>query len=146
MANLASAGSRIVAVIIDSIILLIIAAIIAMPLGLSAMSMVPTNAALDMQTLFPLFSSFGLLNLVAWLAYFTYFEGTSGQTPGKRIMGIKVVKDGNKKMTIPDAFIRTILRIIDSLFVYLVGLISVVVTEKKQRIGDMAAGTVVVRA
>jgi uncharacterized RDD family membrane protein YckC len=42
--------------------------------------------------------------------------------------------------------IRTILRIIDGIFFYLVAFICVVATKQKQRLGDMAAGTLVVRA
>jgi len=78
--------------------------------------------------------------------YFTYFEGSSGQTLGKKALGIKVVKENGNKLTYGDAFIRTILRIIDSIGAYLLGLIVILVSQKKQRIGDLAAHTIVVKA
>ena len=49
-------------------------------------------------------------------------------------------------MTYVDAFVRTLLRIIDGLAFYLIGFIVILVTEKKQRIGDFTAGTIVVKA
>jgi len=92
------------------------------------------------------FVSFMVLNVLVWLLYFTYFEGTSGQTLGKKIMGIKVVKENGDQPSFMDALIRTILRIIDGIAFYLVGFIVILVSEKKQRLCDMAAGTIVVEA
>jgi uncharacterized RDD family membrane protein YckC len=86
------------------------------------------------------------LSLVLWLAYFTYMEGSSGQTLGKRLLRIKVVKENGKPLTYVDAFVRTLLRIVDGMFAYLIGFIVIVATDKKQRVGDMAAGTIVVNA
>jgi uncharacterized RDD family membrane protein YckC len=129
MADYANLGSRIVAIIIDLIILSLVVVIIALPLGLLAG-----------------LSAFMVLNVLVWLLYFTYFEGTSGQTLGKKIMGIKVVKENGDQPSFMDALIRTILRIIDGIAFYLVGFIVILVSEKKQRLGDMAAGTIVVEA
>ena len=91
---------------------------------------------------------FFLVVIVLWLLYFTYFEGTSGQTFGKQIAHIKVV-DENTGATVDmgRAFLRTLLRIIDSLpsNIYLIALILVAVTPRRQRLGDMVAHTVVVK-
>jgi uncharacterized RDD family membrane protein YckC len=144
MADYASVGSRIVAILLDHLILGISAAIIALPLGLrAALFSLPARPAGLMRgaVLAPL----GALNFLLWLLYFTYFEGTSGQTLGKRIMGIKVVKEGGEQLTPIEAFIRTIFRIIDGFVLYLIGFILIVVSEKKQRLGDMAVGSIVVK-
>jgi uncharacterized RDD family membrane protein YckC len=96
-----------------------------------------------------LWASMGVLTLVAiviGLGYFVYFEGTTGQTIGKKIVNIKVVKEDGKPMTYIDAFIRTLLRLIDGQLAYLLGLIIILVSEKRQRLGDMAAKTLVVKA
>ncbi len=88
-----------------------------------------------------------LVTIVLWLIYFTYFEGTSGQTIGKQVAHIKVV-DENTGSTVDmgRAFVRSLLRIIDNLpFLYIIGLILVAVTPRKQRLGDMIAHTVVVK-
>ena len=147
MAKYAGAGSRVVAIIIDHIILFIIAVIIAIPLGLSAgvFALLGGQAAFDAAG-FAFFGTFTVLSIILWLIYFSYFESKTGQTPGKSIMGIKVVRMNGKKLTLADAFVRTLLRIIDGIGFYILGLIVIAVSEKKQRIGDMAAQSIVVKA
>ena len=80
-------------------------------------------------------------------AYFIYFEGKRGQTPGKRLLGVVVVCEDGGPCGYGDAAVRTFLRPVDGLGVvpYLVGLIVVLVTDRNQRIGDLVAETVVVR-
>ena len=145
MADYAGAGSRIVAVIIDHIILIVIAMIVALPLGLyTAMSAIFMDVS---GILAPtLLATVGILNVVIWILYFTYFEGSSGQTLGKRVMGIRVTRIDGTPPSYGEAFLRTILRIIDGIGAYILGLIVILATEKKQRIGDMAAKTIVVKA
>ncbi len=147
MADYASVGSRIVAAIIDMVILWVIMMVIAIPLGLGTAiySMAGMPSALDMAALMGAWMSYMVIAAVVNLGYFTYLEGTSGQTLGKKLVNIKVVKEKGK-MTFVDAFVRTLLRIIDGLALYLIGFIVVIASEKKQRIGDMAAGTLVVKA
>ena len=80
-------------------------------------------------------------------AYFTLLEGNRGQTLGKMLLGIKVVREDNGEVPgLGAAAIRTVLRLIDVLpFAYLVGYISILITSRNQRLGDMAANTLVVR-
>jgi uncharacterized RDD family membrane protein YckC len=149
MADYASPGSRIVAIIIDTIILLIIMAIIAIPFGLTTAlfgMMADVTAMMNLWANAAMWGAFLVINIIIWLLYFTYFEGTTGQTPGKRAMNIKVTKEDGKKANFTDAFIRTILRIIDGIFFYILGLIIMLVTERKQRLGDILAKTIVVKA
>lgn len=146
MADYANLGSRIVAIIIDLIILSLVVVIIALPLGLLAGLSAMGNPTQLFAARIAFFVAFMVLNVLVWLLYFTYFEGTTGQTLGKKIMGIKVVKENGDQPSFMDALIRTILRIIDGIAFYLVGFIVILVSEKKQRLGDMAAGTIVVEA
>ena len=89
---------------------------------------------------------YGFITLIIFIGYFTYFEGKKGQTPGKKALGIKVVGEDGKSIEMTDALIRTLLRIIDGIAFYLVGFIFVLATEKHQRLGDLAAKTIVVKA
>ena len=86
-----------------------------------------------------------LFFLVHW-GYFVFFElRTNGQTPGKKRMRIRVVKEGGSPITFVDIAIRNLLRVVDSLPVgYGVGVLTMFVTKKGQRLGDLAAGTVVI--
>ncbi|HYW13057.1 MAG TPA: stage II sporulation protein M [Longimicrobium sp.] len=80
--------------------------------------------------------------------YFMFFEGLrDGQTPGKRRMGIRVVHDGGFPVTMRAAAVRNLLRIIDILPPpsWAVGGLSMMMHPQTKRIGDLAAGTVVVR-
>lgn len=81
-------------------------------------------------------------------AFFYHFllEGYwDGQTIGKRLFGIKVVKENGEPCDYGSAFVRNLLDIIDGFFYYLIGFIAMAISEKRQRIGDRLAGTVVVR-
>jgi len=88
-----------------------------------------------------------ILYAVLSLAYYVVLEALTGRTLGKMIMGLEVVRLDGEPYGLTACLIRNVLRIIDGLPVlYLVGLISVAVTSKKQRLGDLAAGTLVVEA
>ena len=84
-------------------------------------------------------------------SYFAFFEWLwNGQTPGKRWLKIRVIREDGRPITFWEAAVRNLLRIFDmqpTLIIpfYSVGLISVFVSLSDQRIGDMVAGTVVVR-
>jgi uncharacterized RDD family membrane protein YckC len=81
------------------------------------------------------------------IGYYILLEGYLGQTIGKMATGIKVVSEATGQAPgIAAAAIRTVLRIIDGLFSYLVAFITVLASAKRQRLGDMAAHTLVVRS
>ena len=83
---------------------------------------------------------------VLWLVYFTFFEGSSGQTIGKRFMNIRVISADGSDLSYAQALVRSLLRIVDSLpTLYILGIILVIVTRERQRLGDMVAGSVVIR-
>jgi len=88
-----------------------------------------------------------LLYVLLTYAYFVVCEGLAARTPGKFFMGLKVAKLDGGRYDWKAVLLRNVLRIVDGLPVlYLVGLVTVAVTEKNQRLGDLAAGTLVVRA
>jgi uncharacterized RDD family membrane protein YckC len=141
----ASLGERFVASIIDLILVAVVTVIISIPFGIAAWmgSFFASPFAAAFNGLF-----FGGFTFIIWILYYSYFEGTSGQTLGKSAMSIRVV-DQNTGQTIDmaRAFIRSLLRIIDFLPVlYFIGFIIVLATPRKQRLGDIAAGTVVVKS
>jgi uncharacterized RDD family membrane protein YckC len=67
-----------------------------------------------------------------------------GQTPGKKLMKIRVVKIDGYQASIGDYTIRWILRIIDTSFAGVVGLISMIISKNNQRLGDITSGTAVI--
>jgi uncharacterized RDD family membrane protein YckC len=83
---------------------------------------------------------------VIYTGYFAVFESIwTGQTPGKRLVGLRVIDVSGRPVTVYAAIIRNLIRIIDQVpGVYAVAIFSVLVTRRQQRLGDLAAGTVVV--
>jgi uncharacterized RDD family membrane protein YckC len=78
--------------------------------------------------------------------YHVALEGCFGQTVGKRTVGVEVISADGSRCTIRAATIRTALRVVDWLpIAYLGGVLSIALTERRQRLGDLAANTVVVR-
>jgi len=80
------------------------------------------------------------------LLVFSFFEGTWGFTPGKWIAGIRVYGTDLKPRGFLRALVRNFLIIIDGLFNYLVGILLIVFSQNWQRLGDLAAGTIVVHS
>jgi uncharacterized RDD family membrane protein YckC len=83
--------------------------------------------------------------------YFIFFEWLwNGQTPGKRMMKLRVIREDGRPVTMWEAVARNLLRLFDTfpgffVPIYSVGLIAVFMSRRDQRIGDLFAGTVVVR-
>jgi uncharacterized RDD family membrane protein YckC len=88
-----------------------------------------------------------LAGFLVFAAYDVSFEVfASGRTPGKRLNGLRVVRVDGSPVTFFTSAIRNVLRLVDILpGMYLVGIVTIVVTRRNQRLGDVAAGTLVVR-
>ena len=87
-----------------------------------------------------------LLTFIVTLGYFAVLESSgSGKTLGKLIAGIRVADSGGGKASLNQALMRNILRLVDGLVFYMVGIILILRSDRKQRLGDRVAGTVVLR-
>lgn len=139
---LAAAGSRFLALLIDTLIQIA---------GLFLLGAIALGAALLRRRGYAGTATWIIAALVmaAFLLYYGYFAAFealwSGQTPGKRVLGIRVIRVSGQPITPFDAILRNLLRIVDQLpGIYAVGLLSMFFTARSQRLGDLAAGTVVV--
>jgi uncharacterized RDD family membrane protein YckC len=140
---LAGIGSRFLALAIDTLIqsvFYLITAIIfifTLPLGSSVFMFLPklVGPALAVFILFAIY----------W-GYFAFFESIwSGQTPGKRYAGIRVIKESGRPINAFDAIGRNLMRAVDGLpGIYGVGLVCMMCNQQSRRLGDFVAGTVVV--
>lgn len=149
---LASIGNRFLAVAIDHFIqYLAIVLIILAVLSFAGM----TSNLFDGEFLqeMPKWTIAILIIIVFALfaGYFVFFEWLwNGQTPGKRLMKLRVIREDGRPITLWEALARNLLRIFDAvpgfvLPIYSIGLITIFMSNRDQRIGDMFAGTVVVR-
>jgi uncharacterized RDD family membrane protein YckC len=130
-------GPRIVAGIIDVVVLIVFSFIFSAIFG--------DADAEGSSASFQLSGLPFILLVLASIAYYLVPEAMYGQTLGKKIMGLKVVAESGE-LSWGKVAIRTVLRIIDGFFFYLVAVILIAVSKKHQRLGDMAAGTLVVKA
>ncbi|HET7722676.1 MAG TPA: RDD family protein [Acidimicrobiales bacterium] len=139
--TLAGVGSRFVAGVIDqvlrwSLLLALVALMAVFQQDFSSEGFSGAGTVVVIVAIF--FVQFGYDVLFETLA--------SGRTPGKRWTGLRVVKKGGTPIGFLASALRNIMRIVDSLpGFYLVGILSVMFTANNQRLGDLAAGTIVVR-
>ena len=138
--SLAGLGSRFIATLIDDIIRLI-PSLLMVAFIVSVTRSVGGDVAAVVATIGVLF--FFLL----YFGYDVLFETLrSGRTPGKQAVGIRVVRLHGEPVNFTAAVVRNLLRLVDGLpFGYLVGIISILAGSKNQRLGDIAAGTLVIR-
>ncbi len=94
-----------------------------------------------------LFAFFVVLQLALEWGYFIFFElTTGGRSPGKALLGLRVLRDGGEPVDLRASLMRNLLRAVDALPVnYVVGLVAMVLSPEGKRLGDLAAGTVVAR-
>jgi uncharacterized RDD family membrane protein YckC len=146
---IAGVGSRFVAALLDNLI--ITAFYILAFLGLVLISAGAIRAGVGVgkeldaagKWVLAIFIFFNFL--LVW-GYFALFEALwRGQTPGKRVMKLRVIKDSGRRITFFEALARNLLRFIDYLpGFYLVGVITMLCNQRSKRLGDLAAGTIVV--
>jgi uncharacterized RDD family membrane protein YckC len=135
---------RFVAILIDYFIITIIVGLLVLPFLAAALA--ATAVSENVSTFaWGSVAIASLIGLAIWFLYFTLLEGHYGQTVGKMALSIKVVREADgKPIDYSEAAVRTVLRIIDGLFDYLLGAIFIWTSDQNQRLGDRAAHTVVV--
>jgi uncharacterized RDD family membrane protein YckC len=140
--TLAGAGSRFLALAIDTIVQVFVSVTILLLFAAGAWLRVAgvTSAGTWVQAAGVIFG------FILYYGYFAFFEAIwTGQTPGKRIVGLRVISLSGRPIAPFDSILRNLLRIIDQIpGIYAVGIVSILVTARSQRLGDLAAGTVVV--
>jgi len=140
---LAGLGSRFIALLVDyiiwtvALILLVIIAALLSP-AISAFNKLSAQWA-EAIVIFLIF-------LFNW-GYFTLFEAFwNGRTPGKKVAKIRVIQRSGRSIGLFESMARNFIRYIDQIpFFYAVGVITMFVNKQHQRLGDLAAGTLVVR-
>jgi uncharacterized RDD family membrane protein YckC len=131
---LAGAASRFIACVIDLVLQLALIALAA----IAAIGLLGGGVGTAL---------FAMASFAALYLYDVLFEVlASGRTPGKRVTHLRVVRERGTPVDLPASAIRNLLRFVDILpTAYLVGLVSILVTRRNQRLGDLAAGTLVIR-
>ena len=140
---LAGIGSRFIAILVDTLIL--IASFIA--LGILAAIILSALAAYGKKAATWGLGAFILIFFLILWGYFALFEAfNNGRTPGKRVAKIRVIHQSGRGVSFVEALGRNLVRIIDYMpGFYGVGIVAMFLSRRSQRLGDMVAGTLVVR-
>ena len=144
--TIAGVGSRVYAAFIDALICLAVLLVLGVSIGTLTPSRGPGGApgAVDAWAVAIFFLA---VFCVLW-GYYVVFEGLAdGQTPGKKLLRLRVVRDGGYSVTFGASAVRNLMRLADIMPPpsYGVGLASIVISRSGKRLGDIAAGTIVVR-
>jgi len=138
---LAGIGSRFLAVALDALLqIAIYLVLLVIWSGVSWMGFLP-QLGKQWTAAILLFASFSVR-----FAYFATFESLwNGQTPGKRWTHLRVIEDSGRPITPYSAILRNLLRFVDNLPIfYAVGIVTMLISPQRKRVGDYVAGTVVV--
>lgn len=139
----AGIGSRFLAIALDTIFQSVIGAVVFIGIFIIAFGLEPADSQ---RPLWLVATLIGFIFLLTF-GYFAAFEILwNGQTPGKKIVGIRVVKDSGRPLTAAESIGRNLLRLIDQLpGFYAIGVIVALISSRNKRLGDFVAGSMVVR-
>lgn len=146
---LASIGNRFLAALIDHFIQTVVLISV-----YSVASFILNNYGVDINFFFASDElakwAYAILIIVSFLifaGYFVFFEWLwNGQSPGKRWLKLRVIREDGRPITLWEALARNLIRFFDMFpGLYSIGLITVFMSNRDQRLGDLFAGTVVIR-
>ncbi len=140
---LAGIGSRFIAILIDHLIWFAIFLVLAV---IAAIILPALRVFGGISASWAIGILFLIIFLLMW-GYFSLFEAFgNGRTPGKRVAKIRVIHQSGRGISFLEALTRNLVRAIDYMpGFYAVGVVAIFVTRRNQRLGDMVAGTLVVR-
>lgn len=145
--NIAGIGSRFLAAIIDTLLLslLLIGLSVVMATVVGVASDANSSASDTLASI--LLVIWALLSFIIFWGYYIFFELIwNGQSPGKRSVRLRVVRDGGRPITFPASAIRNLVRVIDFLpGFYGMGVLVMFIDPRARRLGDLTGGTMVVK-
>lgn len=137
--ELAGIGNRFAAMLLDYLIVGLLTIVIYVAAALAAFFLKETVGAISGYVMSIISVAVFFLNFNGYFILFEYLW--SGQTPGKRLLGIRVIRENGQPVGFLEVFIRNILRLVD----FIVGPYFVLFSKKEKRLGDFAIGTIVVK-
>jgi uncharacterized RDD family membrane protein YckC/regulator of sirC expression with transglutaminase-like and TPR domain len=144
--SVAGIGSRFLAALVDSLIIVLLQIVTLLTL---AFLMVTVLGQIDLdRSSLPawLFAVLGLIAFALFWGYYIFFEVLwNGQSPGKRWVGLRVIRTDGTPITFTESVIRNLVRLIDFMPAYYgIGVVTMFINAQSRRLGDLAAGTLVV--
>jgi len=143
--QVAGIGSRFLACLLDTLIVGLLQVVILIVLTLIIRAF-DGNAFSDQISAW-VYAVFGLVAAIFYWGYYVFFEMLwNGQSPGKRWVGLRVIRGDGTPITLSESLIRNLARLVDLLpAAYGVGIVTMFIDKQSRRLGDLAAGTLVVQ-
>ncbi len=140
--TVAGAASRCLAATVDTLLILLLQIVLSV-IALSLDTLNDVIARADTVV----FAVWAIMAFVLLWGYYLLFELLwSGQTPGKRLIGLRVLREGGRPIDFSASAVRNLVRAVDFLpFAYGLGVVVMFADPRARRLGDLAAGTLVVR-
>jgi uncharacterized membrane protein SpoIIM required for sporulation/uncharacterized RDD family membrane protein YckC len=145
--TLAGVGSRASAAIVDLLMIVLVELAITILLAESSSVFHGRSSGVQRMSSAWVIAVVGLVGFALLWGYYVFFEAIwDGQTPGKRWLNIRVVQDGGYSVSFGASAVRNLVRLVDiqPTPVYGIGLVSMIISKSGKRLGDIAAGTIVV--
>jgi len=144
--RVAGIGSRFLAALIDTTLILVLQLVVNIGVLLVARFLFNFSLSSNDSGLAWLLGIFGLVTFAFLWGYYIFFEMLwNGQSPGKRRVGLRVIRMDGTPITLSESIIRNLVRLVDFLPAYYgVGVIAMFINSQARRLGDLAAGTMVV--
>ncbi len=145
--EIAGIGSRFLAALVDTSIITLLQVLIGILILFLWNTLFGTSSSMVDKLGAWLLAIVGLLVFAVYWVYYILFEILwNGQSPGKRWVGLRVIRTDGTPITLAESSIRNLVRIVDLLpSFYGIGIIVMFVDGRSRRLGDLAAGTLVVR-
>ena len=142
--KVAGIGSRFLASLVDTLIVILLQVVILIVVMLIIRAL--DGSAFSNQISSWVYAAFGLIAAFFYWGYYIFFEMLwNGQSPGKRWVGLRVIRADGTPITLSESLIRNLGRLVDFLpAAYGVGIVTMFIDKQSRRLGDLAAGTLVV--
>lgn len=140
----AGLGSRFLAALIDAVPIFFLQVVVFFTLFLILSTQYDTDEILNSSGWAA--AVLGLISFIFLWGYYIFFEMLwNGQSPGKRVVGLRVIRTDGMPVTLTETLIRNLVRLVDFLpFLYGAGIVTMFINQQSRRLGDLAAGTLVV--
>jgi uncharacterized RDD family membrane protein YckC len=140
--QVAGIGSRFLASLLDTAIVALLQIVIVVVFLLTLNTLDQRSEKLAAWV----YAALGIVAFLFYWGYYVFFEMLwNGQTPGKRWVGLRVIRTDGTPITLSESFIRNLARLVDFLpAAYGVGIVSMFLDKQSRRLGDLAARTLVV--
>jgi uncharacterized RDD family membrane protein YckC len=143
--QIAGIGSRFLASLLDTVLVVLLQVVILIVVTLIIRAVDATAFSEQISTW--VYAVFGMVAAIFYWGYYIFFEMLwNGQSPGKRWVGLRVIRGDGTPITLSESLIRNLARLVDFLpAAYGIGVVTMFIDKQSRRLGDLAAGTLVVQ-